>query len=637
MIRIFFFTKIQMKQIDLICLVSGLNYFLFWTMTIGIGVQCLDLSPEYTFQEEGTLVLSSELAHLAIEFDTTTLDKGMAIARMTMKHIKAVEAKVKVHLPVVPILVQILENEMAAVEESYENLLLFYTFREDPRNSISTPSSSSPSPSISSQPTSSNDVDNLPNAGRGKRQIGLAVAGIVGLLAGATLNSYLGNDQIQHLDENVNDLNFRQEKLIHLLNDTNQHVRVNREKISELKSLLEIVVDKVKEDHSQLKLEGIAIFGRHLINRVASLLSKFQAVAQAASVQRLSSEALSAEGAREALNEIKRMAQRKGLKPIINSIQHFMELPASYTKSSKGFKLYIHCTLYDDHSLFSLQRFHSLPIALTVKTTATIEAPKELLALGRDQLGNRIYAELSTLELGLCHRFNQVFLCPHNSQVVQKESETPSCLFSLYFSQHEKVLKSCQLYIRSPKNTAVAVTKTRFLVNNIQPATYDIYCKNKTKIEGRQLIGTQIIEVPNECSAQLPDFLLRPLTDFFVKESLVTREWTLPAKTFWNDDMTEDELDQAYETLKNSSAFPAIQPLDIELLRSLNYPLKYLHPSNLVSLSVCAFLLILFTGLVVAICRAYRRDKKKTSVPPYVAAPGLELYPMINPNQSPSS
>ena len=593
--------------------------------TLGIGVKSLELSPEYTFQEEGYVILSSQLAHLCIDFDTTTLEQGMAVARMAMKHIKGVESKVKAELPDVPPLVMILEQEMALVEESYQDLLLFYTFKTDP---VTTEASSAVP---SSQSTSSINSNSIVTPARGKRQIGLAIAGLVGLVTGATLNSYLGSDQIQHLDENINDLSFRQEKLIHLLNDTNQHVRVNREKISELKGVLEIVVKKVTENHSTLKIEGIAFYARHIIQRLAALLSKFKSVVQAASMQRLASEALSAEGAQHALNEITKMAKGNNLKPIISTIQHIHELPCTYVKGPKGFKLYIHITLYDKHSLFSLQRYHSLPIALTTATTAIIETPKELLALARDEEGNRIFAELSTLELGLCHKFNQLRICPHHSQVVRKES-SPSCLFSLYFSQHQKVLQSCQLFIRSPENTATPLSKHRFLVNNIKPSTYDLLCKNQTKIEGKQLIGNQIIEIPNGCIGYLPDFILRPQSDFLVEEQRITREWTLPANSFWNQDMTAEELDHAYQTLKNGSGFPAIQPLDIEMLRSLQSPLKYLHPSNLVSLSVCAFLLIMFTCLIIAICRAYKRDKKKSLVPQYAVAPGLELYPMLNPN-----
>ena len=68
----------------------------------------------------------------------------------------------------------------------------------------------------------------------------------------------------------------------------------------------------------------------------------------------------------------------------------------------------------------------------------------------------------------------------------------------------------------------------------------------------------QTIEIPVGCSATLPFFHLNPQSEFFFKEELSTREWTLPPKDLWNPNMTEAQLNQAYESVKSDIGLPSI-------------------------------------------------------------------------------
>ena len=264
-----------------------------------------------------------------------------------------------------------------------------------------------------------------------------------------------------------------------------------------------------------------------------------------------------------------------------------------------------------------------------------INNEKQLLALGRDQNNNKIFSEISELDLSLCLKINVIKICPHSSQVINKEP-FPSCLFHLYFSQHQLALKSCRIFLQQPKDTAIALSKDKFVTFTSKPSTYDIFCKeNNTKQEGLQLLGVQTIHLQPGCSAQLPYFLLNSQSDFFFTEEAKTRKWTLPPSALWSPSISEIELEKAYNAVKADIGLPKVAPIDISIVKSLHDPLHYYHPPSLISLALCAFLLIVFMIIVILICKAYRRESKYNNQPfcpppPQVMNQGVEMYPLLN-------
>ena len=443
--------------------------------------------------------------------------------------------------------------------------------------------------------------------------------------------------KVQALEERIDDLEFGQDKIIHLLSAQSTDIAVNREHIKHLGAVLHEIQKMLTTNHATLKLEAGTFYIHHLVSQLRVLMDKYCAIIQAASVQRLATQAISAAGAIEALSSLKAMAKTKGLEPVINSISHFHQLPCSYVVTEFGLRLYIHVPIMESsRNLLELHRYLALPIALTVTISGVVHTEKPLLALGRDESGKKVFKEFSELDLTLCHSLNSVRICPHSSQILNREPYE-SCLFNLYYSQHQKALKSCRILLQPPKDTAIALSKNRFVTFSSKPQTYNLICRaNQTRKEGLQLLGTQTLDIPEGCSAHLPFFILNPQSNYYFTQELATRKWTLPPSDMWSKDLSEEELNKVYESIKAEIGLPSIKPMDISMIKALKSPFHYYHPPSLISLSVCAFVFIVVLILIICICKAYKRETRNNPLivpscptPQQAVNPNVEMYPLM--------
>ena len=124
--------------------------------------------------------------------------------------------------------------------------------------------------------------------------------------------------------------------MVHLISTQSQHVSVNRDHIKHLTMVLHQMIRAIQADRTTIKLEAGTIYIQHICSKLKVLMGKYLSIIQAASIQRLATNAISAFGATEALNEIEKMAKQKGLKPIITKIGHLHQLPTSFSVTKFG-------------------------------------------------------------------------------------------------------------------------------------------------------------------------------------------------------------------------------------------------------------------------------------------------------------
>ena len=229
-----------------------------------------------------------------------------------------------------------------------------------------------------------------------KRQLGFLLA-LGGLVGGATLFGYLQSTKVAELESSIEDFSFRQDKIIHLMSTQNEQISVNRDHIKHLAKILHEVLRVIQTNANAIKLEAGTIYIRHLCSQLRVLMNKYLSIIQAASMQRLATNAITALGATEALKEIKTLANKKGLEPVINNIGHLFQLPCSFSVTKFGLRLCIHLPLFAKHNVLELFRFLAPPFQLTSSVSGVIHSDKHLLALGRDLSNTRIFTEVSEL------------------------------------------------------------------------------------------------------------------------------------------------------------------------------------------------------------------------------------------------
>ena len=561
-----------MRKIEEICLKTFWTYWILYLATISVHVATSELSPDYSFKSEGQVILSSDLAHLVIEINFTQVSEGMNIAKKALEHLELVAAAVKNQAPEITLLLNIAKVEINDIESSFDDMMQFFSAKvQEPRVERSTTPASGTkiinNKILKRDVTNYDDLTNLnvstvPINKRPKRQGAILLGGLLGVIGGATLFGYLQSDKISALEENIDDLAFRQDKIIHLMSAQNEDIAVNRKHISHLAKVMHEILRVLSTNHATIKIEAGTMYVHHLVSQLRHLMDKYLSIVQSASVHRLAAQAISATGAIKALDSITSMAAAKGLSPVISSITHFHQLPTSYLVTEYGLKLFTHCPLLKNSRILELHRFLGLPIHLSLSISGVIQTEKPLLALGRDENGNKIFQEFSEFDLTLCIKIGSIRVCPHSSQVLLKDPY-PSCLFHLYYSMHHKALNSCRIFLVPPKDTAIAVSKNTFLTYSANPQTYSVSCRNQSRKDGLQILGTQSIHLDSECFADLPFFVLTPQTEFYFNQEVSTRQWTLPPSEFWNKDITAEQLESAYKAIKQETGLPSVTPLDI--------------------------------------------------------------------------
>ena len=108
--------------------------------------------------------------------------------------------------------------------------------------------------------------DNTTVTIRNKRQATL-LGGILGVIGGATLFGYLQSEKVQALEERIDDLEFRQDKIIHLLSAQSTDIAVNLENIKHLGVVLHEIMKVLTTNHATLKLEAGTFYIHNLVSQ----------------------------------------------------------------------------------------------------------------------------------------------------------------------------------------------------------------------------------------------------------------------------------------------------------------------------------------------------------------------------------
>ena len=197
--------------------------------------------------------------------------------------------------------------------------------------------------------------------------------------------------------------------------------------------------------------------------RLNNALDQYTNIIASATQHRMHYSVLTKQGAKMALEEVKKLAKTKGLVPVMNSPQQFSQMTTSYMLTDNGIDLFIHVPLTSEETTFQLYKYNSLPIMLGDKVYARIRPPNEILAVGVEENNGRPrYLEMTSYDLDLCQTLGEVYIC-RNQQIFNRPSQT-TCLFSLFVGAHADAVDQCELELESKKyDQVVAISSDEFL------------------------------------------------------------------------------------------------------------------------------------------------------------------------------
>ena len=454
---------------------------------------------------------------------------------------------------------------------------------------------------------------------RTKRFVGAIIAALLGSIGVSSIFGLIDHHQIEQLRAALHTTVARQNMLIHAVEENSKHIATNRVAISQLAGLVEKIATITQALQWKQAGQFVYMLLETELARLNNALDQYTNIIASATQHRMHYSVLTKQGAKMALEEVKKLAKTKGLVPVMNSPQQFSQMTTSYMLTDNGIDLFIHVPLTSEETTFQLYKYNSLPIMLGDKVYARIRPPNEILAVGVEENNGRPrYLEMTSYDLDLCQTLGEVYIC-RNQQIFNRPSQT-TCLFSLFVGAHADAVDQCELELESKKyDQVVAISSDEFLYYGANPSSFVFECQNNSVVRGYQLSSFTKIKIPPFCRAKTRSFVLNRENDLYQRHQPLQWQWTLPPLNFLANETTISDLNSAMEQLEKIKGLPKITPQTIERIRQMNQPF-YEKPFSLISLGLglgAFFLIVALLGVIAYKTLQARRAQSREQNPAY--------------------
>ena len=392
---------------------------------------------------------------------------------------------------------------------------------------------------------------------RDKRQL-LALGAALGFGMGgfSTIFGLFNYHQYSQLAGAVNDVNARQSKLIHLVEQQSEAIRANQIALKTLKKASKLALSISAENSMSLNFATVAIYSRHIVSGVMANTNLYVDIINAAMRGQVTQQMLSFEEAANGLRQVKELAQRQGLETVIDDPKMILQMTSGVVATEDGVTVIISIPLSRPEALLDVYRFRAFPLAINQDTNLLIDPDRSILAINQN-----VHMEMTENDLQNCRVMNSIYVCT-DKNVLVKNSQA-SCLSALYNNQHQVAADLCEMYVRPMQDVVLPMDDDSYLVYSMKPTSYDLQCSNGTRINSRQLLYLSQIEVPTGCMADLPHHKIYSRSALHVTKPAETYHWRIPVEELFGDTDLK-EVDAIMKRLAELSKKPKISMTEMK-------------------------------------------------------------------------
>ena len=447
---------------------------------------------------------------------------------------------------------------------------------------------------------------------RSKRFIGTLILSLLTSIGVGSIFGAIDASQLNTIKEAEMKTRSTQNLIIHELQKQSKNILTNRNMLNGLRDLTVRLGKYTTVQHFQDNGILLFIIMNAEYSRIHHSLDQFTQIVEASTHNRFHPGILSQHGGISAFEEIKAIAESRGLTPVIQNAQQMSQLHTNFYFTPTGITLVIDIPLCSNHNTFSLHKFTALPIKLGSEVYVKIIPENTIIAIGENDLtGHPKYVELSLMDLTMCQRLGKIYLCPEQRIVTKPNPH--SCLYALYVSDHEAARQSCRINLEGKIHDQVVATGSdTFAYYSVTPSTFQYYCQNNSIIRGQQLAGISEIQVPNHCRVETAGFILHRKSNLYREASPKQYHWTLPVLTFLQNDTSITDITSAVKVIESTKGAPDIDTQTIEELKKLNKPF-YMDTFPVVTFIVAISSLLLILAIIAVVvyknCQANKVSK----------------------------
>ena len=283
---------------------------------------------------------------------------------------------------------------------------------------------------------------------RSKRFVGTLIASLLTSIGIGSIFGAIDSAQIQTIKEGVKTVSGKQSLIIHELEEDSKHIITNRQLITGLEELTIRIGKYTKIHHFEANGMLLFVLMQSEFSKVHLALDQFVDIIEASQHHKFHPGVLSQEGAISVFDEIKGLAEVRGLTPVITTAQQLSQLQTNFYMTPTGINLIVEIPLASEQTMFTLHKYNALPIKLGEEVFAKLVPGNPILAIGEQEpSGSPRYVELSTTDLSMCQRLGKIYLC--TDQRIIKRPNQYSCLYSLFVGDHPAARQVCQLTLEA--------------------------------------------------------------------------------------------------------------------------------------------------------------------------------------------
>ena len=446
---------------------------------------------------------------------------------------------------------------------------------------------------------------------RSKRQLFTVVASLLASVGVSSIFGGIDASKLNSIQTRTNDLTHRQGLIIHEMEHNSKDILVNRNMINGLAELTEKLSKFVTTQHFEVNGLLVYILMTSEFTRIEDALNQYVQIVEASSRHEFHPSILSHEAGISAFNEIKAMAEARGLTPIINNAQQLSQLRTHYSFTPTGIELILEIPLCSPDNSFALHQFDALPIKLGPEAYINLISDFPIIGIGElDTNGKAKFVEMSFADLAQCQMIGKTYLCTQKRIV--KRSNAQSCIYALYQLDHEQAQHTCTVSLWGKEHTqVVAVGPNDFSYYNDKTSSYRYKCQNRTTTQNKQLQGITNINVPSNCIAETSEYILHGQSTIYSEAHPNQFEWSLPSILFMQNDTTIKTVKDALAHFENSKTSIPLDPKDVERYRELNKPF-YEDTISFPALTIAGLALLLIIGIISII--VYKNHKANRAI-----------------------
>ena len=202
------------------------------------------------------------------------------------------------------------------------------------------------------------------------------------------------------------------------------------------------------------------------------------------------------------LAHLREQAAMEGRSLAISDEHEIFQCEASFGTSSEHiFRVIIHIPMADSQEIYHLYRFVHAPLLVNGELMV-VSTDETHLAVRQDK---EMYFLPSTLDLSRCEKFRGFLTCSMFDGSYSREY--PSCLWGIFSSNSEMVLRTCSLAKMPSRSTYWSLLDNRFWVFHHTPLKLSVECDGKPR-DSLFFNGSREVTIPRGCVARNSYFSL---------------------------------------------------------------------------------------------------------------------------------